>query len=627
MIKKIELELLFQELLKLENENKISLKNDLKDQLRSESTKHRVKPNTIMSAELKTAAKRLLNNKEIVLRKADKSNLIVILNKQEYIEKLKNIVGDESKFKKITRNPAEEIKKELNNIIKKTNNECGEEIFKTIIGDYRPGYLYGNVKIHKPNNPLRPIISQVPTPTYQLSKTLNQLITQYMPSKYLLKSREDFIDILRTSKPKGMLSSLDVESLFTNVPVKETIKIILENVYNHPNLSPPKVSKSNLEKMLLICTTKTPFKTPNDQMYVQIDGVSMGSCLGPTFANFYMCNLENKILPTLSKTPYIYARYVDDIFLEINNVNSLITMKDAMEQNSVLKFTYELNIERKIPFLDIQVHDKNNSFVTSVYRKDTNSGTCMNAEGDTPERYCKSVIGSYVRRAIKVSSTWQLLHEELQKVKQILVNNNYSNTLIDREINKLLNKYMQNNSLPSKSITSNDITVYYRNQFHSNYKIEERTLKEIIKRGVINKDNNQLKLAIYYKNDKLRKYITKNDLTYTYDKLKATNVVYQFKHSYEGSTPQPIEYTYIGMTTTTLSRRLTMHLQEGGIKHNYSTNNLRLDRTILVNNTTILMNCKNKHTLEIAEALYIHEYKPNINIQTKTLGKILRLYS
>ena len=65
------------------------------------------------------------------------------------------------------------------------------------------------------------------------------MITPYLPSKYISKSTDDFLQIDRTIQPTGTLASLDVESLFTNVPVQDTINIIANNVYHHPDISPP----------------------------------------------------------------------------------------------------------------------------------------------------------------------------------------------------------------------------------------------------------------------------------------------------------------------------------------------------------------------------------------------------
>ena len=102
--KKIELELLYQSLLKLQSENEITLKENLWSQLMAESTKHRTKFKTIISPNLKEAIKTLKNNKDIIIRKADKSNTFVIIDKSEYLDKLSNIVIYLPIFDLITKN-------------------------------------------------------------------------------------------------------------------------------------------------------------------------------------------------------------------------------------------------------------------------------------------------------------------------------------------------------------------------------------------------------------------------------------------------------------------------------------------------------------------------------------------
>ena len=71
----------------------------------------------------------------------------------------------------------------------------------------------------------------------------------YTPSKYSVKSTDEFLDIIRAKYPNnGELASLDVENLLTNVPVEQTIDIILDCVYKHEHLSPPKLNKTILKK-------------------------------------------------------------------------------------------------------------------------------------------------------------------------------------------------------------------------------------------------------------------------------------------------------------------------------------------------------------------------------------------
>ena len=72
------------------------------------------------------------------------------------------------------------------------------------------------------------------------------------------------------------------------------------------------------------------------------------------------------------------------------------------------------------------------------------------------------------------------------------------------------------------------------------------------------------------------------------------------------------------MTTTTLSRRLTLHKQEGAIKnHLLEQHHMTLDREILNNNTSILYYNNDFYKLKLAESILIDKLKPSINIQQK----------
>ena len=128
-----------------------------------------------------TTAKELKNNPDIIVRRADKSNIFIILDRTESKDKLDVILNDISKLKKITKNPILTLKTSINKLINKINKNKPTKIFKPITGEYAPGYIYGTVEIHKENNPLRPIISQIPRPTYDIAKQLNAMITPLPP--------------------------------------------------------------------------------------------------------------------------------------------------------------------------------------------------------------------------------------------------------------------------------------------------------------------------------------------------------------------------------------------------------------------------------------------------------------
>ena len=244
------------------------------------------------------------------------------------------------------------------------------------VGHYEPGYMYGNPKTHKNEKdpPLRPIISQLGTPTYMIAKKLSSIIVPYMPKKYMLNSSQEFIELIRGRDGSDYLASLDVDNLFTNVPVEPAINFILDNVYNNEDKEAPDIPRQMMKSLLLTCCTETPFRHVNGDIYIQRDGVSMGSPLGPTLANYYMCYIENNVLPTMDNPPVVYARYVDDVFILTKNIQTLHELKEKFETSSVLRFTFEIEKKQSLAFLDVRIIRNNGRIHTEVYVKYTDNG-------------------------------------------------------------------------------------------------------------------------------------------------------------------------------------------------------------------------------------------------------------
>ena len=91
--------------------------------------------------------------------------------------------------------------------------------------------------------------------------------------------------ILFASLSKKFLVSYDVTSLFTNIPLQETIDIAINLIFNHnPNLN---ITRKKVKKPFLFAASQTHFIL-NSKFYNQIDGVTMGFPLGPVLANIFM---------------------------------------------------------------------------------------------------------------------------------------------------------------------------------------------------------------------------------------------------------------------------------------------------------------------------------------------------
>ena len=183
---------------------------------------------------------------------------------------------------------------------KSNPNRISEEVYKRVYPTgSRAGVLYGLPKIHKTGAPIRPIISAVKTYNYYLAKYLEEILKPLVDDIYMLKDTYDFVNKIRFVEPKldRFLVSFDVESLFTNVPTVETIDLIIELAFKDNNTTYHDLTKKQLRDLLKMCTSESHFQF-GGVYYDQIDGVAMGSPLGPLFANVFMSDFERKHMET-----------------------------------------------------------------------------------------------------------------------------------------------------------------------------------------------------------------------------------------------------------------------------------------------------------------------------------------
>ena len=148
---------------------------------------------------------------------------------------------------------------------------------------------------------------------------------------------------------------------------------------------------------------------------------------------------------------------------------------------------------------------------------------------------------------------------------------------------------------------------------------------DIIKNNTKTIDPSQkLNIIFYYENPKCSNLVMINNLSAKPTTLEQINVVYSFACP----SPHCKAYQYIGLTQTTLSRRLTMHAQAGSILQHYRTKHKKKPtRQELVDNTQVLARAENRYKLAIKEALLILKKNPSINKQFDNFTNILKLHA
>ncbi|XP_068691626.1 uncharacterized protein [Montipora foliosa] len=199
------------------------------------------------------------------------------------------------------------------------------------------------------------------------------------------------------------MCSSDVSSLFTNVPLDETIEICLDKLYALAN--PPRLPRLVLKTLLLFATKKSHFVF-DGQYHGQIDGVAMGSPLGPVLANIFMCDFEEKWVMKNINQSTIWFRYVDDTFTLFKNKNDALSFLRYLNgRHNNIKFTIEFDQNDEIPFLDILMKRNRDSFSTSVYRKKTFTGFYTKWDSFTPRKYKINLVRTLAYRCIRICSS------------------------------------------------------------------------------------------------------------------------------------------------------------------------------------------------------------------------------
>ena len=157
--------------------------------------------------------------------------------------------------------------------------------------------------------------------------------------------------------------SFDVVSLFTKVPVEDSLSLLSHHF------------TEDILALFKFVLTSTYFCF-DGQYFERTDGVAMGSPLSPVIANFFMQDFEEKALNQATLKPTCWYRYVDDTFViwphGKENLTDFLEHLNGVHKN--IQFTMEIEEDGHLPFLDIDIYKKaDGSLGHKVYRKPTHT--------------------------------------------------------------------------------------------------------------------------------------------------------------------------------------------------------------------------------------------------------------
>ena len=568
---------------------------------------------------------------QIVVSKPDKGQGVVIVDRPTYLQSMITLISDQSKFSLISENILKycfKIEDKVNrflNKLKKSDIITPETYSELYASGSGPGVLYGLPKIHKPDFAdrfqYRPILAAFKLASYKICKFLVPILAPLTTNEYTIENSATFAKFVQSvpNANRLFMSSFDVENLFTNIPLEETIAICLDSLFENSPIYFG-FTRDLFRKFLELAVMNT-FFVFDGKFYQQKEGVGMGLPLGPTLANIFMCNFENTWLSAcpLEFKPVIYKRYVDDTFILFRDPSHAPLFLNYINSKHInINFTMETEQNSVLPFLDVSVHRFNNTFQTTVFRKEMFSGLGISYFSFCCKIFKLNTIKTLLHRAYNICSSYNSLHLEFSFLINFFQCNGFPKLLLEQQINKFLcKKYTTNDVLaqvPRKTIFFS--MLYFG---HKSVVLKIKLL-ELINDFFPHLDVN-IVLVNPYTIGSLFKFKD------TVPKGLCSSLVYKFSCETNNCSSE-----YYGFTTRRLSTRVAEHrgtsVRTGHLLVNPPYSSIRIHAEqcscdIELENFKIVASENSTLSLKILESLFIFKNRPNLNESSSSLPLLL----
>ena len=353
----------------------------------------------------------------LVFRKADKGSVIVVENVEDYIRNGREHLADPQVYQRLDRNGqelAQAIKQAVKLRLRRLHNagKLTEEQYKYCLPPpkVRPGRLYFLKKIHKRPHGIRPIVSSCANATENTSQFVDiclQPLAKSLPS--YIRDSTDFINKIKDLRISqgAILASLDVVSLYTNIPHREGIASVHKATLESES---PRVEAATLAELTKIVLKNNILEFAGEN-FLQIQGTAMGTKLAPAYANVFMGDVERRwqMLAPPGKIVTWY-RFIDDIFLiwdgSENELNQYVA--DCNTTHESIKVTC-VQSTTEVTFLDVTVF-KGPKFHNigcldfKTHIKETNSRSYVHASSYHPRGTHKGIIVGEIHRYFRTNS-------------------------------------------------------------------------------------------------------------------------------------------------------------------------------------------------------------------------------
>ena len=311
------------------------------------------------------ALKQLCSDQTLVIKSADKGSGIVVEDTEQYVKDGLDHLSDTTIYERVDNDPTKHLTEAINTYI---DSMYQEGIIDPLTKEYltlttEPPPQTNNFTSLKRYTriPLQlDPVSGCGGPTENISQLVDLHLKPHVPKiKSYLRDSGHLISILESTPiPENCtLATIDVKSLYLNIPHEDGIKAVLNRLYRTPELTDQMAILPNTMADLLGIVLKQNYFQFTDRMYHQVQGMAMGTKMAPSYANIFMAELEEKLLANYPIDPLLWKRYIDDILCiwpgppsELNQFTQYLN-----QSHPTIKFTHESSTS-SVDFLDLTIY-------------------------------------------------------------------------------------------------------------------------------------------------------------------------------------------------------------------------------------------------------------------------------
>ena len=313
--------------------------------------------------------------------------------------------------------------------------------------------------------------------------------------------------------------------------------------------------------------------------------------------------------------PLYYRRYVDDTFLVFKNRSHIpLFLQYINSKHQNIKFTSEVEKDKTIAFLDINITNKEHGFETSVYRKATFTGLSTKFTSFAPLKYKRNLVATLAFRAFNLCSSYESIHRELNYVKEYLFNNGFPINFVDTWFGKTLSKLINPGKIirptvPRKSVILS-MPFLGSHSFNIRYKVK-KLLQEFYPQVSLKVIFNSRKCvgSLFKFKDRIPDDL-RSSVVYMY-KCDSCNASYVGKSERHFSTRREEHFGRSVRTGSYLAKPSHSAIREHCHFENHAMKK---------ENFSVLANTSGKLDLSIMEALYQYKLKPSLGRSTFELS-------